>query len=46
VDARCSSAVFIAVEPCLKRLRGEVRFEQLLTRMGLPTASAPHTASR
>jgi serine/threonine-protein kinase len=46
VAARCSNAVFIAVDPCLKRLRGEARFEQLLTRMGLPTASAPHTASR
>ena len=44
VDARSSNAVFIfGVDPCLAVLRADARFQRLLTRLGVPTASAPHT---
>ena len=46
VDAHAGGAVFIAVDPTLKQLRGHERFEALLRRVGTPMASAPHTASR
>jgi serine/threonine protein kinase len=46
VDFRASNAVFIACEPSLYPLHGHPRFERVLSRLGVPTASAPHTASR
>jgi hypothetical protein len=45
VDAHDSSAVFIGVDPCLRSLHGEARFQRVLSRLGMPTASAPHTVS-
>ena len=44
VAARCSIAVFVGVEPCFQALRGEPRFHEVLSRLGAPTVSAPHTA--
>jgi hypothetical protein len=45
VDAHAGGAVFIGVDPTLRRLRGHERYEALLTRVGSPTASTPHPAS-
>jgi serine/threonine protein kinase len=45
VDAHVGGAVFIAVDPILRQLRGNERFEAILRRVGTPMASAPHTAS-
>jgi hypothetical protein len=45
VDAHSSNAVFIGVDPCLQPLHGDARFHRVLSRLGVPTASAPHTAS-
>jgi pentatricopeptide repeat protein len=45
VEAHVGGAVFIAVDPTLRRLRGYERFEALLRRVGTPMASAPHTTS-
>jgi serine/threonine protein kinase len=46
VDAHVGGAVFIAVDPKLRTMRGNPRYEALLNRVGSPMASAPHTASR
>jgi serine/threonine-protein kinase len=46
VDSQAGGAVFIAVEPTLQTLRGNPRYEALINRVGVPTASAPHTASK
>lgn len=43
VDAHAGGAVFIGVDPALRRLRGHPRYEAILSRVGVPTASAPHT---
>ena len=45
VDSRSSVAVFIGVDPCIRPLRTHPRMVALLTRLGLPTASTPHTVS-
>jgi TolB-like protein len=45
VDGHVGSSVFIGVEPTLRRLRGNPRYEAILRRVGSPTASAAHTAS-
>jgi len=45
VDAHVGGVVFIGVDPTLRQLRGNERYEALLTRVGSPTASAPRTAS-
>jgi serine/threonine protein kinase len=45
VAARSSNAVFIGVDPCLRPLHGEARFQRVLSRLGVPTASARHTVS-
>jgi serine/threonine protein kinase len=39
-------AVFIQTDPCLGTLHEEPRFQALIQRLGVPTASAPHTTSR
>jgi serine/threonine-protein kinase len=46
VDARASNAVFIGFDPCLTPLRHEPRYQRLLSRLGVPMVSAPHTTSR
>jgi TolB-like protein len=45
VDAHVGGAVFIGVDPTIRRLRGHERYETTLRRVGSPMASAPHTAS-
>jgi serine/threonine protein kinase/Tfp pilus assembly protein PilF len=45
VDAHSSNAVFIGVEPCLRPLHDDPRFQRVISRLGVPTVSAPHTAS-
>jgi serine/threonine-protein kinase len=45
VDAHVGGAVFIGVDPTLRELRGNERYEAILRRVGSPMASAPHTAS-
>ncbi|MGH9372851.1 MAG: tetratricopeptide repeat protein, partial [Vicinamibacterales bacterium] len=45
VDAHVGAVVFIGVDPTLRRLRGNDRYEAILRRVGSPMASAPHTAS-
>jgi serine/threonine protein kinase len=46
VDARMGVAVFMRVDANLEPLRGHPRFEALTAKVGIPTASAPHTALR
>ena len=45
VDAHVGGSVFIGVDPAIRQLRGNQRYEALLKRVGSPMASAPHTAS-
>ena len=45
VDAHVGGSVFIGVDPTLRQLRGNPRYDALLKRVGSPMASAPHTAS-
>ena len=45
VDAHVGGSVFIAVDPTLRLLRGNERYEAVLRRVGTPMASTPHTAS-
>ncbi len=48
VDERLAGTVFIAVDPSLRLLRGDPRYDALVKRVGVPlprTASAPHTTS-
>jgi tetratricopeptide (TPR) repeat protein len=45
VDHHVGGAVFIGVEPTLKQLRGNERYEAILRRTGSPMASTPHPAS-
>jgi serine/threonine protein kinase len=45
VDAHVGGAVFIGVDPTLRRLAGDDRFEAVLRRVGSPMASARHTTS-
>ena len=46
VNGRNGMAVFVQTDPCLRTLRNDPRFEALIRRLGVPTASAPHTVSR
>jgi len=43
VDMRAGGAVFIAVDPYVKRFSDHPRFKRLMERVGTPTVSAPHT---
>jgi TolB-like protein len=43
--SHAGGTVFLGVDPCLHKLRGQERYEQLLRRVGSPMASAPHTVS-
>jgi hypothetical protein len=36
--------VFIGVDPTLRQLRGNPRYEAILKQVGSPMTSAPHTA--
>ena len=44
VDAHAGGAVFIAVDPTLRELRGNPRYDALVRQVGSPRASVPHTA--
>jgi serine/threonine protein kinase len=43
VDLKTGGAVFIAVNPYVKRFRDHPRFKRLMERVGTPMVSAPHT---
>jgi TolB-like protein len=45
VDTHAGGAVFLGVDPTLVKLRGNPRYEAILTRVGTPRASIPHTVS-
>jgi eukaryotic-like serine/threonine-protein kinase len=45
IETRSGNAVFVAVDPCLRQLQNIPRFQQILKKLGVPTASAPHTVS-
>ena len=45
VDERSGGCVFMAVDPCLRRLRPHPRFQELVRQVGVPMASTPHTVS-
>jgi hypothetical protein len=45
VEAHVGGVVFIGVDPTLRQLRGNDRYEAILKQAGSPMASAPHTAS-
>jgi len=45
VDAHVGGAVFIGVDPTIRTLRGNPRYDAILRRVGSPMASAAHTAS-
>jgi hypothetical protein len=45
VDAHVGNAVFLAVDPNLRALRGNPRYDAIVKRVGSPTASAAHTTS-
>jgi serine/threonine-protein kinase len=45
VDARAGACVFLNVTPAFKKLRQQPRFQSIVRRVGVPTASAPHTVS-
>lgn len=45
VEAHIGGAVFIGVDPTLRTLAGDERYEATLRRVGSPMASTPHTAS-
>jgi serine/threonine protein kinase len=45
IDAKSGNSVFVVVDPCLRRLQGTPRFQQIVKRLGVPTVSAPHTVS-
>jgi serine/threonine protein kinase len=44
VEAHVGGVVFIGVDPTLRQLRGNDRYEAILKQVGSPMASAPHTA--
>ncbi len=46
VDAHVGAAVFVGVDPGLRQLRGNDRYEAILRRVGSPMASAPHAAAK
>ena len=45
VEAHVGGVVFIGIDPTLRQLRGNQRYEAILKRVGSPMASAPRTAS-
>jgi hypothetical protein len=45
VEAHVGGSVFIAVDPTLRTLRGNPRYDAIVRRVGSPMASAAHTAS-
>jgi hypothetical protein len=45
IDAHAGNAVFVAVDPSLRPLHAEPRFQAAIKRLGVPTVSAPHTVS-
>ncbi len=45
VASRAGNCVFFNVAPAFKHLRDQPRFQAILKRVGVPTASAPHTVS-
>ena len=45
VEGHAGGSVFIGIDPTLRELRGDERYEALLRKVGSPMASAPHTTS-
>ena len=45
VDAHVGGAVFIGVDPTLRTMRGNPRYDAIVRRVGSPMASAAHTTS-
>ena len=45
VEAHVGGAVFIGVDPTLRQLRGNPRYDAIVRRVGSPMASAAHTSS-
>ena len=45
VEGHAGGSVFIAIDPTLRQLRGNERFESIVRRVGSPMASTPHTTS-
>jgi serine/threonine protein kinase len=45
IAAHLGGCVFLDTDPCLSALRGNPRYEGLIRRVGMPTASARHTVS-
>jgi hypothetical protein len=43
VAAKAGNAVFAAADPWLRTLWPEPRYQAIIRRLGVPTASAPHT---
>jgi serine/threonine protein kinase len=46
VEAHVGGSVFIGVDPTLRTLRGNPRYDEIVRRVGSPVASAAHAASQ
>jgi tetratricopeptide (TPR) repeat protein len=46
LEGNTGNAVFVPVDPCLRQLDREARFQWIIQRLGTPMASTPRTVSR